>query len=192
MAVLHFFTALRLQAAMLGAAFIARLPCLADGRLLFPNLMLALQDSTYKYFEIVMVDPHHKCVRKVGAIAGLQLFGKGIGCNSMLDFASQLDASCCCQRQRPKLPMSFDCCRTRASTGSQTLCTSIGSCAALPALARSTGVSGTGATPPTSSGPVAEPPGSATILSVSSDTDRQGPLEACCLCAVSFLHSLLS
>eukprot|EP00891_Asterochloris_glomerata_P008171 jgi/Astpho2/8171/Aster-03100 len=22
------------------------------------------QDSTYKYFEIVMVDPHHKCVRK--------------------------------------------------------------------------------------------------------------------------------
>ena len=65
-----------MQAAVLGAAFLARLPRLADSKLLSSDLMLVLQDSTYKYFEIVMVDPHHKCVRKVSAIAGLHCFGK--------------------------------------------------------------------------------------------------------------------
>ena len=27
--------------------------------------MLFLQDSTYKYFEIILVDPHHTAIRKV-------------------------------------------------------------------------------------------------------------------------------
>ena len=78
-----------MQAAMLGAAFIAWLPRLAVGKLLFTHLMPVLQDSTYKYFEIVMVDPHHKCVRKVSAIAGLHLFLQDRGCSSMLASACQ-------------------------------------------------------------------------------------------------------
>ena len=78
-----------MQAAMLGAAFIARLPCLADGKLPFSDAMIVLQDSTYKYFEIVMVDPHHKCVRKVSTIAGLHLLRQDRGCSSMLDSARQ-------------------------------------------------------------------------------------------------------
>ena len=65
---------------------------LADGKLVFLNVLLLLQDSTYKYFEIVMVDPHHKCVRKVGAIAGLHMFQQGKGCSFTLNFANQ---ACC-------------------------------------------------------------------------------------------------
>ena len=28
--------------------------------------LYCLQDAVYKYFEVIMVDPHHKCIRKVG------------------------------------------------------------------------------------------------------------------------------
>lgn len=114
-ATLHAFTGQGLQVAMLGAAFTARLPRLADGKVLFPDLILVLQDSTYKYFEIVMVDPHHKCVRKVGAIAGLHLFWQGKDCSSVLDFASQTSCKLLLQCQRPKLPQS--CCIILTAAG---------------------------------------------------------------------------
>eukprot|EP00955_Chlamydomonas_euryale_P084217 363937-Chlamydomonas_euryale.AAC.12 len=93
--------------------------------------MRRLQDSTYKYYEVVMIDPAHNAIRNVsGAVQ--RSHGKHAGEHALLS-----------------LPAAAGCMRMLASTGSATPPTSTASCAALPPLARATVVCAPRATLPT-------------------------------------------
>lgn len=46
-------------------------PLVVDILLIYTYVALPLQDSTYKYFEVILVDPQHAAVRNVSKLQGL-------------------------------------------------------------------------------------------------------------------------
>jgi hypothetical protein len=47
-----------------------RAACFMRGCHMFGTVLYCLQDAVYKYFEVILVDPAHKAIRKVGTPAG--------------------------------------------------------------------------------------------------------------------------